>query len=52
MNGFDAGTMVDDFITPHPATYALNKLESFADALKNHCFQAEDALGFAKVGDC
>jgi hypothetical protein len=64
MNGFDANATVDDFIIPRPATYALNKLESFEyielwyftqegclDALENHRFQAEDALGFAKVGD-
>jgi hypothetical protein len=29
MNGLDVNTMVDDFITPWPATYALNKLKSF-----------------------
>ena len=29
MNGFDVNATVDDFITPRPATYALNKLESF-----------------------
>jgi hypothetical protein len=64
MNGFDVNTTVDDFITPRPATYALNKLESFEyielwyftqegclDALENHRFQTEDALGFAKVRD-
>ena len=64
MNNFDPNAMVEDFITPRPATYALNKLESFEyielwyftqegclDALENHRFQAEDALGFAKVGD-
>jgi hypothetical protein len=64
MNGLDVNTMVDDFITPRPATYALNKLESFEyielwyftqegclDALENHCFQTKDTLGFTKVGD-
>ncbi|KAF8235905.1 hypothetical protein L208DRAFT_1534907, partial [Tricholoma matsutake] len=64
MNGFDVNTMVDDFITPRPATYALHKLESFEyielwyftqegclDAPKNHHFQTEDALGFTKVRD-
>jgi hypothetical protein len=29
MNSFDVNAMVDDFITPHPSTYVLNKLESF-----------------------
>src|ERR1700676_805254 len=29
MKDFDQGTMVDDFITPRPSSYALNKLESF-----------------------
>jgi len=29
MKEFDHTTMVDDFITPRPSTYALNKLEAF-----------------------
>jgi hypothetical protein len=64
MNSFDVNTTVDDFITPCPSTYTLNKLESFEyiklwyftqegclDAHENHRFQTEDALGFTKVGN-
>jgi hypothetical protein len=64
MNGFDLNTTVDDFVMPRPATYVLNKLESFEyielgyftqegcfDTLENHRFQTEDALGFTKVRD-
>ena len=62
MNGFDVNITVDDFITPWPATYALNKLESFKyielwyftqegclDALENHCFQTEDTLALKQL---
>jgi hypothetical protein len=64
MKDFDQGTMVDDFITPRPSSYALNKLESFEyvelwyftpegclDATESQRSQADDTFSLAKVGE-
>ena len=62
MKEFDHGTMVDDFITPRPSTYALNKLETFEyvklwyftpegclDATESQRSQADDTFSLVKV---
>jgi len=64
MKNFDSGSMVDDFISPRPSSYALNKLESFdyielwyftpdgfQDAVESQRSQTDDAFSLTKVGD-
>jgi hypothetical protein len=64
MKSFDNGSMVEDFISPRPSSYALNKLESFdyvelwyftpegcQEALDSQRSQTDDAFSLTKVGD-
>ena len=64
MKDFNDNTAVADFIIPRPATYALNKLETFeyvelwyftqegcVDAMECQRSQNDDAFGIIKTGD-
>ena len=64
INDFDINSSVGSYITPHPSTYTINKLESFdyvelfyfthegcLDAQSSLCTEANDAYGLSKIGN-
>ena len=64
INNFNINSSVGSYITPHPSTYAINKLENFdyvklfyftqegcLDALNNQCTEADDTYRLSKIGD-
>jgi hypothetical protein len=64
MKEFDHSTMVNNFITPRPSTYALNKLKAFEyvelwyftpgghlDAMESQQSQVDDTFSIAKIGN-
>jgi hypothetical protein len=64
INDFDTNSLVGSYITPHPSTYTINKLESFdyvelfyftcegcLDTQSNLCTEADDAYGLSKIGN-